>query len=456
MDWKKMFETQRAYYQGGATQSYEARRRALDRLLQGLEEHEDKLLKALQQDLGKAPFEGYMSEIGMVREELHWHRRHLKKMMRPRRVSTPLAQFPSRSFRSPHPRGLVLVMAPWNYPVQLSLSPLVGAVAAGNCVVLKPSNDAPHTAQAMANLLRQCFDPGQVAVVLGGRAENQALLDLPFDHIFFTGGETVGRLVLEKAARHLTPVTLELGGKSPCIVAKDADLSLAARRIVFGKFLNAGQTCVAPDYLLVDRSVMQPLLDCLEQQIRQAFGEDPLRCPEYPRIVNDKHFERLRGLLEHGTIRMGGRWDAQQRRIEPTMLVDVRPDDPVMQQEIFGPLLPVLPYDTVEQAIRFVADRPHPLALYLFTQEKSVQQEILEKLQFGGGCINDTIIHLATTHMPFGGVGRSGMGAYHGQASFDTFTHYRSIMKKATWLDLPVRYHPYTEKKETTLRRVMR
>ena len=261
MDWKKMFETQRAYYQGGATQSYEARRRALDRLLQGLEEHEDKLLKALQQDLGKAPFEGYMSEIGMVREELHWHRRHLKKMMRPRRVSTPLAQFPSRSFRSPHPRGLVLVMAPWNYPVQLSLSPLVGAVAAGNCVVLKPSNDAPHTAQAMADLLRQCFDPGQVAVVLGGRAENQALLDLPFDHIFFTGGETVGRLVLEKAARHLTPVTLELGGKSPCIVAKDADLSLAARRIVFGKFLNAGQTCVAPDYLLVDRSHCQ----------RQAF-----------------------------------------------------------------------------------------------------------------------------------------------------------------------------------------
>ena len=254
----------------------------------------------------------------------------------------------------------------------------------------------------------------------------------------------------------LSTTSLELGGKSPCIVAKDADLSLAARRIVFGKFLNAGQTCVAPDYLLVDRSVMQPLLDCLEQQIRQAFGEDPLRCPEYPRIVNDKHFERLRGLLEQGTIRMGGRWDAQQRRIEPTMLVDVRPDDPVMQQEIFGPLLPVLPYDTVEQAIRFVADRPHPLALYLFTQEKSVQQEILEKLQFGGGCINDTIIHLATTHMPFGGVGRSGMGAYHGQASFDTFTHYRSIMKKATWLDLPVRYHPYTEKKEKTLRRVMR
>ena len=444
------FSGMRAFFDAGNTLEAGIRLGWLRALQQGIVRHEAELLAALELDLGKAPMEGYMTEVGMVLDELRCQIRNLRRWARPRRVRTPLAQFHavSRIYREPY--GLVLVMAPWNYPLQLSLEPLIGAIAAGNCVVLKPSNYAPHTAKAMERLLQDCLPRELVRVVQGGRAENAALLETRFDYIFFTGGKTVGRLVMEKAARYLTPVSLELGGKSPVLVLDDANLDLAARRILFGKLLNAGQTCVAPDYVLVQRSAKDALVAAMRKYIALFLGEHPLRSPEYPHIVNEKHAQRLNDLLTDATILAGGKSDGL--RIEPT-LIEVRDRTaPAMQEEIFGPILPNLPMDTLEDMIAFVRGDEKPLALYLFTESKAVQREVLRRLSFGGGCVNDTVVHLATTHMGFGGVGASGMGAYHGKRSFDTFSHEKSVLDKSTFLDLPIRYHPYTQKKEKLLR----
>ena len=444
------FSGMRAFFDAGNTLEAGIRLGWLRALQQGIVRHEAELLAALELDLGKAPMEGYMTEVGMVLDELRCQIRNLRRWARPRRVRTPLAQFHavSRIYREPY--GLVLVMAPWNYPLQLSLEPLIGAIAAGNCVVLKPSNYAPHTAKAMERLLQDCLPRELVRVVQGGRAENAALLETRFDYIFFTGGKTVGRLVMEKAARYLTPVSLELGGKSPVLVLDDANLDLAARRILFGKLLNAGQTCVAPDYVLVQRSAKDALVAAMRKYIALFLGEHPLRSPEYPHIVNEKHAQRLNALLTDATILAGGKSDGL--RIEPT-LIEVRDRTaPAMQEEIFGPILPILPMDTLEDMIAFVRGDEKPLALYLFTESKAVQREVLRCLSFGGGCVNDTVVHLATTHMGFGGVGASGMGAYHGKRSFDTFSHEKSVLDKSTFLDLPIRYHPYTQKKEKLLR----
>ena len=345
-------------------------------------------------------------------------------------------------------------MAPWNYPVLLSLDPLIGAISAGNCAVLKPSAYAPATSAVLAEVIAAALPPELVTVVQGGREENQALLEEKFDYIFFTGSPDVGRYVMEKAAAHLTPVTLELGGKSPCIVTSSADLKMAARRIAFGKLVNAGQTCVAPDYLLVHTSVKEHLIPLLQKEVEHFLGSDPLNNADFPKIVNEKHFRRLQGLLTEGTIRFGGQ--ASDGRIAPTVIDNLTPDAPVMQEEIFGPILPILTYHELDEVIQFVQDRPKPLALYLFTRKKEEEDRILSRLSFGGGCVNDTIVHLATPHMPFGGVGESGMGGYHGKASFDTFSHQKSILKKANWLDLPVRYHPYTPAKERLLRLFLR
>lgn len=444
------FSGMRAFFDAGNTLEAGIRLGWLRALQQGIVRHEAELLAALELDLGKAPMEGYMTEVGMVLDELRCQIRNLRRWARPRRVRTPLAQFHavSRIYREPY--GLVLVMAPWNYPLQLSLEPLIGAIAAGNCVVLKPSNYAPHTAKAMERLLQDCLPRELVRVVQGGRAENAALLETRFDYIFFTGGKTVGRLVMEKAARYLTPVSLELGGKSPVLVLDDANLDLAARRILFGKLLNAGQTCVAPDYVLVQRSAKDALVAAMRKYIALFLGEHPLRSPEYPHIVNEKHAQRLNALLTDATILAGGKSDGLC--IEPT-LIEVRDRTaPAMQEEIFGPILPILPMDTLEDMIAFVRGDEKPLALYLFTESKAVQREVLRRLSFGGGCVNDTVVHLATTHMGFGGVGASGMGAYHGKRSFDTFSHEKSVLDKSTFLDLPIRYHPYTQKKEKLLR----
>ena len=367
-----------------------------------------------------------------------------------------LAQFPAKSLTVSEPYGVVLIMSPWNYPFLLTVEPLIGAIAAGNCCVVKPSAYSPATSAVVRDILAECFPPEFVAVVEGGRAENQALLDQKFDYIFFTGGVEVGKEVMTRAARHLTPVTLELGGKSPCIVDSTARLDLAAKRLVFGKLLNCGQTCVAPDYLLIDRRVKTPFLAYVQRWITVMYGENPLDNDGYVRMVNRKHFDRVMELIDPAKVVFGGRGDPETLKIQPTVLDNVSPEDPVMQEEIFGPVLPVLTFDQIGEALDFVNARPRPLALYLFSQEKSTQERFLRRTSFGGGCINDTVIHLATSRMGFGGVGASGMGSYHGRDSFETFSHRKSVVKKSTLLDLPVRYAPYSPGKDRLLRLFLR
>ena len=449
---EQLVEKQRTYFAEGKTLPIEARLRALGLLEQAIRGREEELCRALKADLGKSRTESYMCEVGLTLSELGYVRRHLRSWSRDRRVSTPLAQFHAKSFTVQEPYGVVLVMSPWNYPVLLTLEPLIGALAAGNCCVVKPSAYSPETSRVMAELLREIFPEEYVAVVEGGRQENQGLLAQKFDYIFFTGGVNVGRMVMEKASAHLTPVTLELGGKSPCIIDESANLRLAARRLVFGKYLNCGQTCVAPDYVLVHERVHDPLLAYIKEEIVRMFGEAPLENPDYGKIINHKHFERLLGLLNPDRLVFGGESREETLQIAPAVLDQVEAEDAIMQEEIFGPLLPILTVRSMEEALSFVNARPKPLAFYIFTQNKKVEELFLRRASFGGGCVNDTIIHLATSAMGFGGVGNSGMGSYHGKKSFDTFSHEKSIVKKYTWLDLPMRYQPYTQMKEKMIR----
>ncbi|MDK2981976.1 MAG: aldehyde dehydrogenase [Chloroflexota bacterium] len=451
MNLPEIIQSQKIYFRSGKTLDVAQRLNLLEKLQDSIRQREGTILEALRADLGKSHFEGYMSEVGMVMEELSYMRHNLRRLSRPQRVRTPLAQFSARSYKLPSPYGCALVMSPWNYPFYLSITPTVDALAAGNTVVLKPSAYSPATSEVIAELLRDCFPPEYVTVVTGGREVNQSLLDQPFDYIFFTGSKTVGRLVMEKASAHLTPITLELGGKSPCIVDKSADLSTAAARIAFGKFLNVGQTCVAPDYLIVHEDVKDAFLKLLVAAIQQQYGQHPLENADYGHIINEKHFQRLLGLLQDGTIVTGGQHDGS-RRIAPTVITDVTLDSPIMQEEIFGPLLPVLTFRETADIYPIVAANPTPLAFYLFSTDKEQQRELTRRISYGGGCINDTIIHLATSQMGFGGVGESGMGSYHGQAGFDTFTHYKSMVDKANWIDLKMRYQPYSEWKDKLVR----
>ena len=455
MDIQSLVQAQRSHFQTGATLGLTARRTALKRLGAAIRAHERDISAALMADLNKSSTEGYMCEVGLTLSELSFVEKRLARWMRDRNHLTPLAQFPARSFTVQEPYGVVLIMSPWNYPFLLTMEPLIGAIAAGNCCVVKPSAYSPATSAVIRDILSQCFPPEYVAVVEGGRAENQALLDQKFDYIFFTGGTAVGKEVMSKAAKHLTPVTLELGGKSPCIVDATARLELAAKRIVFGKLLNCGQTCVAPDYLLINRRVKDRFLAHLRKQISLQYG-DALDNNGYVRMVNRKHFDRVLGLIDPSKVVLGGGSDPDALKIQPTVLDGVSPEDPVMGEEIFGPVLPVLTFDRVEEALEFVNARPSPLALYLFSQDKRTRELFLRRSSFGGGCINDTIIHLATSRMPFGGVGNSGMGGYHGRASFDTFSHRKSIVKKSAWIDLPVRYAPYSPVKDKLLRLFLR
>ena len=455
-DIEKLIKEQNKYFNSGLTRSYESRLVSLKALKRAILSNEDELCMALKQDLGKSRAEAFMCEIGLAISEINWLIKHLGGLMRKKYVLTPLAQFAATSFRSPSPYGNVLIISPWNYPLLLTLEPLADALAAGNTAILKPSAYAPETSNIMKKMLEESFNPGLVAVVTGGRAENQALLRQKFDKIFFTGSKEVGKEVMRKAAEHLTPVTLELGGKSPCIVEKTAKISLAARRIVFGKFLNCGQTCVAPDYVLCDESIRESLVSAIKKEITLQFGSKPLENPDYGKIVNEKHFNRLKGLINEEKTVWGGKSDEKEKRIEPTVMVDVSWEDAVMGEEIFGPILPILTYKTLDEAVLVIESHPHPLALYCFTEDKGVKERILKKCRFGGGCINDVVIHLATSEMPFGGVGESGMGSYHGRAGFEEFSHTRSIVDKKTWMDMPVRYQPYTGFKEKLLRLFLR
>ena len=449
---QEILNKQQDFFSSGNTLPVENRISALRKLKAAIHRHEAALTDALKADLGKSSSESYMCEIGLSLSELDWMLRHIRHLTKAKTVYTPIAQFAAHSFRSPSPYGNVLIMSPWNYPVLLTIDPLIDALAAGNTVVVKPSAYAPATAAVLKALIEDCFPPEYVYVVTGGRAENQALLHQKFDKIFFTGGQNVGREVLRDAAEHLTPVTLELGGKSPCIVEKSAKIELSAKRIVFGKFLNCGQTCVAPDYILCNAEIRDELLHAICHEITVQFGREPLSNPNYGKIINEKHFDRILGLIDREKLVCGGESDRTSLRIAPTVMKDVTWEDAVMGEEIFGPVLPVLTYEKLDDAIRAVEAHSHPLALYFFSENRALQKQVLAKCRFGGGCINDTVIHLATSEMPFGGVGGSGMGGYHGKIGFQEFSHTRSIVDKKTWMDLPMRYQPYSSIKDRLIR----
>lgn len=439
-DMAGLVSRQRKFFASGATLPVEYRIEALKKLRRALLEKEEDIARALERDLGKAPEESYMCETGLVISEISYLLRHIRSYAREKRVPTPLAQFASHSYRKPSPYGVTLIMSPWNYPVLLTLEPLADALAAGNTAILKPSAYSPATGALLAELIGTLFPEEYVAVVTGGRAENECLLEQKFDCIFFTGSTGVGRKVLEKAARYTTPVTLELGGKSPCIVDESADLKLAARRIVFGKYLNCGQTCVAPDYVLCASAVKEKFLTYVRAEIARQYGDSSCG-----RLVNRKHFDRVSRLIDPAKVVTGGVCDPETLTIQPTVMDGVEWEDAVMQEEIFGPVMPVLTFDTLDEVIDRVNSRPRPLALYIFSQDKSAVELVTSRCTYGGGCVNDVVIHLATSAMGFGGVGESGMGAYHGKTGFDAFTHYKSMVDKKTWLDLPMRYRPYTK-----------
>lgn len=443
MDIQNLVRKQRAYFHSGATLPVANRKAALEKLKRSIQKHETEIALALRADLGKSGFESYMCETGMVLSEISYMLKHIQAYAKEKTVWTPLAQFCSRSYKKPSPYGVVLIMSPWNYPFMLTLDPLVDALAAGNTAIVKPSAYSPKTSEIIETIIKECFSESYVSVVSGGRKENQALLQEHFDYIFFTGSQTVGKEVMKKASEYLTPVTLELGGKSPCIVTKDANLKLAAKRIAFGKYLNCGQTCVAPDYIYCERSVKDAFIKEVKKQIIRQYSKEPLKNTAYGKIINEKHFDRLCGLIDEKKVVHGGKNQKENRQIEPTVLDGVSFADPVMQEEIFGPIMPILVFDSIDEVIKNLHSMPSPLALYIFTSSKQTADKVLSNVSFGGGCVNDTIIHLATSEMGFGGVGASGMGSYHGKVGFDTFSHYKSIVDKKTWLDLPMRYQPY-------------
>ena len=443
MEMEQILQSQREHFSSGATLPVSFRVEMLKKLYQSILAHEPEINAALKSDLGKGDFEGFMCEIGMVLSELSYLIRNTPKFAAKRRVPTPLAQFAAASWQQAVPYGNTLIMSPWNYPFLLTMDPLADTIAAGNTAIVKPSAYSPATSAVVERIITECFPPEYVAVVTGGRKENAKLLEQKFDFVFFTGSQAVGKEVLRRTAEHLTPAVLELGGKSPCIVDETAKIDLAARRIVFGKFLNCGQTCVAPDYILCHKAVKDQLVEAIRRQITAQYGTNPLDNPDYGKIINAKHFERILGLIQPEKVAAGGGCDPDALRIEPTVLDDVTWDDPVMQEEIFGPVLPVLTFEDFGELYPILAGKDKPLAFYLFSENKSRIDDTMKRFPFGGGCVNDTIIHLATSEMGFGGVGESGMGSYHGKTGFDAFSHIKSVVDKKTWMDLPMRYQPY-------------
>ncbi|WP_162425711.1 aldehyde dehydrogenase [Pontibacter pudoricolor] len=437
---------QRGYFAEGHTLSVSFRKEQLRKLQQVLKQHEQELFDALYADFRKPALEAFGTEIGFIELELKLALKNIEDWTKPRKVPESLINFPAKSYVYPQPYGVALIISPWNYPLNLLFAPLIGAMAAGNCAILKPSEIAANTAAIVTRIISQNFDERYIAVVEGGVETTQHLLEQRFDYIFFTGSTQVGKVIMKAAAEHLTPLTLELGGKSPAIVAMDADLEMAARRICWGKFLNAGQTCVAPDYVLVQEDVKEELIQQMSKSIRDFYGEQPATSPDFARIINDRHFQRLSKMLTPENIRIGGKTDAESRYIAPTVLEISTWDHPSMQEEIFGPILPVISFNDLNEAISMVNRHEKPLSLYFFSTNKTQQQRILKEVTFGGGCINDTLSHLANPNLPFGGVGNSGLGSYHGIASFDVFSHQKSILDRGTWLDLPFRYPPYGNK----------
>ena len=452
---QSLVKEQKAFFNTGQTKDVGFRKAQLNTLQKTIRENRAKILDALQQDLSKSAYEGYLTEVGIVLDEIRFIKKHLSKWAKARRVRTHLFQFPGSSYIYAEPYGVSLIISPWNYPFQLVIGPLIGSMAAGNCSVVKPSEYAPNTARVFNQIISDNFEPNYIAVVEGEAPVSQALLAEDFDYIFFTGSVAVGKTVMQAAARHLTPVTLELGGKSPCIVDRDVNLDVTAKRICSGKFINAGQTCIAPDYLLVHQEIKMELLDRIKFFIHEFYGADPQLSTDYPRIVNEKHFTRLVELMQQGTIITGGQSDRRSLYIAPTVIDDIAWDDPVMQSEIFGPILPVLAYSSLSEAVSRVKELPKPLAFYYFSNNRQNGEKIIKDASFGGGCINDTLLHFANPHLPFGGTGSSGIGSYHGKKSFETFSHQKSILKRSFRLDAPLRYPPYGNKLKI-LEKIMR
>lgn len=439
------FNKQKEFFFEGSTTSYHARRVSLERLKKLILKYEKEIHQALFDDLGKCELEAAIAETGFVISEIDHALKKLKKWMKPQRVRTPLVHFPSCSYIVPEPLGVTLIISPWNYPFQLLISPLIGALAAGNTAILKPSEVSQNTSKVIAKMIGEGFDSSHVLVVEGGVPETQSLLELPFDHIFYTGNGHVARIVMEKAAKNLTPVTLELGGKSPCFVYGNVDLNVAARRLVWGKFFNAGQTCVAPDYVLISPPLKHKFLEKIKEVLRDFYGENPLNSPDYGKIINRNHFERIRSLITPENVIYGGEFSEEKNKISPTVM-EITEDHKIMEDEIFGPILPIIEKATFDLALDYVQRHKHPLAAYLFTNDRALQKKFESKIQSGGMCFNDTVIQLSSDTLPFGGVGASGMGRYHGKFSFDTFSHQKSVMKRFFILDLPVRYPPYKGK----------
>ena len=441
-----LLDKQREYYKSGVTVPVDFRIEQLKKLYAAIKKYKNEILQALHTDLGKSDYESFMCEIGLVLSEITYMIRHTKKFAKRKTVFTPITNFHAHCFKQPVPYGNTLIMSPWNYPFLLTVDPLADAIAAGNTAVVKPSAYSPATSAIISKIISECFDAEYIAVITGGRAENAALLEQKFDFVFFTGSQAVGKEVLRHTAEHLTPAVLELGGKSPCIVDKSANIALAAKRIVFGKFLNCGQTCVAPDYILCESSVKDKFINEVASQIKIQYGDNPLKNKDYGRIINQKHFERLCGLIDKNKVIIGGETDCGSNRIAPTVMDNVTENDAVMGEEIFGPIMPILTFDDFDKMVDNLKDKDKPLALYLFSSDKGQIKRITTELSYGGGCINDVVVHLSTSEMGFGGVGQSGMGSYHGKDGFDAFSHYKSIMDKKTWLDLPMRYQPYKNK----------
>lgn len=441
-----LLDKQREYYKSGVTVPVNFRIEQLKKLYAAIKKYENEILQALHTDLGKSDYESFMCEIGLVLSEITYMIRHTKKFAKRKTVFTPITNFHAHCFKQPVPYGNTLIMSPWNYPFLLTVDPLADAIAAGNTAVVKPSAYSPATSAIISKIISECFDAEYIAVITGGRAENAALLEQKFDFVFFTGSQAVGKEVLRHTAEHLTPAVLELGGKSPCIVDKSANIALAAKRIVFGKFLNCGQTCVAPDYILCESSVKDKFINEVASQIKIQYGDNPLKNKDYGKIINQKHFERLCSLIDKNKVIIGGETDCGSNRIAPTVMDNVTENDAVMGEEIFGPIMPILTFDDFDKMVDNLKDKDKPLALYLFSSDKGQIKRITTELSYGGGCINDVVVHLSTSEMGFGGVGQSGMGSYHGKDGFDAFSHYKSIMDKKTWLDLPMRYQPYKNK----------
>jgi aldehyde dehydrogenase (NAD+) len=441
----EILSKQRDFFQTGKTKNINFRIEQLKILKQAILDHEKAIIQALAADLHKPEFETYALEIG-VSTEIDYAIKHLKKWTQPKKAAVPWKFFSYSAKIYPEPLGVVLIISPWNYPFGLIISPLVGAIAAGNCTIIKPSEIAPHTSSLVAEMISKYFPPEYIAVVEGGIETSQELLAEKFDHIFFTGGTAIGKIVMAAAAKHLTSVTLELGGKSPCIIDSQINLEYTVKRIVWGKFINAGQTCIAPDYVLVDHKIKKDFIDSIKKCLTEFYGDNPATSPDYARIINRKQFDRLTHLLKDSEIIIGGETNPEELYIAPTVIDHVSVNHPVMQEEIFGPILPILEYKDITEAIAFINSQPKPLALYLFTENQNLQKQILEQTSSGGVCLNDTIMQVGVSSLPFGGVGDSGIGSYHGKASFDTFSHYKSVLKNSFRFDLNWRYAPYKDK----------